>query len=139
MLGTISPQDTDVMRHAFLIALILAAPVFSDRPALAGTRRDDALVEAKKHLAHQDFQKASLVLEEALPDVRPADRAELISLLRQSYRNLIIQAEAAGKTLDAAVYRDNLAILGDDASSASTSSTSTSPNSKPAAKPGTKA
>src|SRR4051794_20649936 len=112
------------MRHAFLIALILAAPVFFDRPAKAGTRPDDALVEAKKHLARQDYHKASLILEEALPDVKQADRGELINLLRLSYRNLIIQAEAAGKNLDAAVYRDNLAILGDDTPSASTSSPS---------------
>lgn len=138
MLGTISPQDTDVMRHAFLIALILAAPVFSHRPAFAGTRPDDALVEAKKHLAHKDFQKANVVLEEALPDASPADRGELIRLLRQSYRNLLIEAEAAGKAHDAAVFRDNLAILGDDLPSASTSSTSTSPSPKPAAGPDTK-
>ena len=117
------------MRHAFFIALLLAAPVFTERPLVAGMRRGDALAEAKKHLAHQDFRNAALVLEEALPDVKAAEKGELVSLLRQAYRNLITQAEAAGKTDDAALYRDNLAILGEDAAPASP----TTPNAKPSA------
>ena len=62
-------------------------------------------------MANREYQKAAAVLEEGLPGSPPADRGEMIGLLRQAYQNLINQAEASGKAREAAEYRDNLAIL----------------------------
>jgi hypothetical protein len=99
------------MRLAFLIPLTLAGSVLMVGPASAGSGAADAVNEARALLARRDYQKATTVLEEALMEARPSDRAAIIELLRQSYRELIARAESSGKSRDAAAYRDNLAIL----------------------------
>jgi hypothetical protein len=99
------------MRQAFLMTLAVVVPVVLAEPGRAGTGSSDAVAEARALLASRDPQKAAAVLEEALAEASPADRAAIIDMLRQSYRDLISRAEVAGKSREAAVYRDNLAIL----------------------------
>ena len=74
-------------------------------------RRGDAIAEARALLASHAPQKAATLLEDALAEAGPTDRAAIVELLRQSYRDLIAQSEAAGKSRETALYRDNLAIL----------------------------
>jgi hypothetical protein len=102
------------MRQARWIALILTVVI----PGLAvvvladGTSTPEPVDQARALIAAGEFQKAATLLEERLPEANRKDRGALVDLLRQSYRSLIKQAEAAGKTAEAAAYRDDLAILG---------------------------
>lgn len=92
------------MTLAAWVSFVLAVPA---RSATGG----DAVAEARAHLASHALEKAVTVLEDALAESNVADRAAIIGLLRETYRDLIAQSEAAGRARDAAGYRDNLAIL----------------------------
>ena len=73
--------------------------------------RPDVLDQARTLLTKGEYQQAAAIIEDALPTSAPGDRGAMIDLLRQTYRNLISQAEAAGKSREADEYRDNLAII----------------------------
>ena len=70
-----------------------------------------ALERARILITGSEYGKAAAVLEEGLETASPSEKPALVGLLRQSYRSLIDQAEAAGKSRQAAEYRENLAIL----------------------------
>jgi hypothetical protein len=103
------------MRHALGIALALTAlaavrppGALADAPAPVG---GDVLARARTLIAAGEHRKAAYLLEETLPEASPKDRPALVELLRQSYRRLITQAEAEGRTAEAGAYRDDLEIL----------------------------
>ena len=100
---------------------------------LGPDRRADAIAEARALLASHAPQKAATLLEDALAEAGPTDRAAIVELLRQSYRDLIAQSEAAGKSRETALYRDNLAIL----DQAKVAGPSASPIPGPGPRPGT--
>ena len=104
-------QDTDVMRQAYSIALLLVVLVVPGRPLGAAPGGAEILAQARELVASREYQKAATILEEGLPESSAADRAQMVALLRQTYHNLIKQAETAGKTREAAEYREDLAIL----------------------------
>ncbi len=99
------------MRQAFLIALLLVVLSVFGKPLGAATGASEILDQARTLVANREYQKAAVLLEEGLPGSPPADRGDMIGLLRQAYQNLINQAEASGKAREAAEHRDNLAIL----------------------------
>ncbi|MGZ3430633.1 MAG: peptidase MA family metallohydrolase [Isosphaeraceae bacterium] len=99
------------MRQAFLIALMLVVLSVFGKTLGAATGASEILDQARTLVANREYQKAAALLEEGLPGSPPADRGDMIGLLRQAYQNLINQAEASGKAREAAEYRDNLAIL----------------------------
>ena len=99
------------MRQAFLIALLLVVLSVFGKTLGAATGASEILDQARTLVANREYQKAAALLEEGLPGSPPADRGDMIGLLRQAYQNLINQAEASGKAREAAEYRDNLAIL----------------------------
>jgi len=99
------------MRQAFLIALMLLVLSVFGKPLGAATGASEILDQARTLVANREYQKAAALLEEGLPGSPPADRGDMVGLLRQAYQNLISQAEAAGKAREAAEYRDDLAIL----------------------------
>jgi hypothetical protein len=79
--------------------------------ALSAEHGPTAIDEARNLAASHQFEKAAILLEEALPTAPEQDRPKIIALLRQTYQNLIRQAEASGKNEEAATYRDNLSII----------------------------
>jgi hypothetical protein len=94
------------------MTLALVAQVFLAWPEGAGmAATPDAVAEARSCLASHEPQKAAALLEEALVEAGAPDRATIVDLLRQSYRDSIALCEAAGKSREAAVYRENMAIL----------------------------
>jgi hypothetical protein len=99
------------MRLALLMTSALFSWAILGEGVIADTGSSDALAEARILLAGRDYEKAGHVLEDALVEADSKSKAEIIALLRQTYRNLITQAEEAGKSREAAAYRDNLAIL----------------------------
>lgn len=101
------------MRQALSIALTLTIVCIPRGSIGAGaaTGAPEVLERARALLAGREYQKAATILEDALPGSAPSDRGVMILLLRQSYRSLVSQAEAAGKTREAAEYRETLAIL----------------------------
>ena len=99
------------MRQAYSIALMLVVLGVAGRPLGATPGGPEVLEQARLLVANHEYQKAATVLEEGLPGSAAADRAGMVSLLRQTYQNLIMQADTAGKAREAAEYRDNLAIL----------------------------
>jgi hypothetical protein len=99
------------MRQAFLIALLLVILSVFGKTLGAATGASEILDQARTLMANREYQEAAALLEEGLPGSPPADRGDMIGLLRQAYQNLISQAEASGKAREAAEYRDNLAIL----------------------------
>ena len=99
------------MRQALLIALLLVVLSVFGKTLGAATGASEILDQARTLVANREYQKAAALLEEGLPGSPPADRGDMIGLLRQAYQNLINQAEASGKAREAAEYRDNLAIL----------------------------
>jgi hypothetical protein len=99
------------MRQAISLALTLVSLGFPSRSVATACAPAQIVTQAKSLMANGDYAKAVNVLEDALAEAGPSDRPAMIDLLRQSYRNLISQAEAAGRARDAADYRDNLAIL----------------------------
>ena len=99
------------MRQAFLIALMLVVPSIFGKTLGAATGASEILDQARTLVAKHEYQKAAAMLEEGLPGSTAADRGDMVGLLRQTYQNLISQAEASGKAREAAEYRDNLAIL----------------------------
>src|SRR3954452_968334 len=79
-----SKQDTDVMRQAFSLALLLTLVCL---PAGSmGADDPDVLGRAKTPLGARDYQQAATILEDALAGASAAERPAMIALLRQSYR-----------------------------------------------------
>ena len=106
-------QDTDVMRQAFWIftlasAVVAAAPRGSVQ---AGSGPKDAIAQAREQIASKHPKAAAGVLEDALGDSRGEDRDAILDLLKETYKSLIREAQAAGETEDAELYADDLAIL----------------------------
>jgi hypothetical protein len=99
------------MRQAFLIARLLVVLSVLGTTLGAATAASEILEQARTLVANREYQKAAAVLEEGLLGSTTADRGEMVGLLRQAYQNLMKQAEASGKSREAAEYRDNLAIL----------------------------
>ena len=126
-----SKQDTDVMRQVLSIALTMTIVCLTrgSTGACAAAGAPQVLEQARVLLAGHEYQKAATILEDALPGSSASDRGAMVVLLRQSYRNLINQAEAAGKSREAAEYRETLAILEE----ASGSQTENTPRAVPAA------
>jgi tetratricopeptide (TPR) repeat protein len=93
-----------------LPALVLAALVVA-RPAPARSDIAETLAQARERLERGQAEDAVAALEAALPTV-PQDRlAELLDVLRVAYEAAIRRAEAEGRPRDAALLRDNLAII----------------------------
>jgi len=93
----------------FLVTLLLSelargALGASDPPSLAVDR-------ARMLIERHEFDQARILLEEALITADPADGPLLVKWLEQVYQHLIDSCERAGKTHEAAVHRENLAIL----------------------------
>lgn len=101
------------MRQALLIALTLTIVCLPRGSTGAATAAGapEVLQQARELLDAHEYQKAATILEDALPGSALSDRGAMIVLLRQSYRSLVSQAEAAGKVREAAEYRETLAIL----------------------------
>ncbi|MBV8269333.1 MAG: hypothetical protein JO252_23670 [Planctomycetaceae bacterium] len=98
--------------HRSLSAAVLVAWMwwFSRGAVEAGT--SDALARARDHLAQGDARAAVTDLEDVLPVAEsPPERDQLLGLLREAYESAARQAEATGRTQEAEMYRDNLAII----------------------------
>lgn len=94
-----------MLRH--LPALALAAAL------LPTARADipDALGRAQALLDRDDAAAAVAALEEALPGAADDQVPRLLEALRRAYGQAIRQAEAQGKSREATLLRDNLAII----------------------------
>jgi hypothetical protein len=90
------------------LCLVLAQPVGGGTTPRSGAGPID---KARRLLEAGDHAAALTVLEDALLESPSQDRPAILGLLRDSYEVLARKAEAAGRTRDAAYYRDNLAIL----------------------------
>jgi hypothetical protein len=107
------PPRTAALAAALWLALAIPpapAVLAQTRPAAPDKVRD-VLDQARQRLARRDAPGAAALIEAALPAAGAADRPALLGLLRQAYDAAARQAEAAGKTDEAAEYRENLAIL----------------------------
>ncbi len=107
--------DTDVMRQVatktligLCLCLILTPAVRGDGPPPGG---EAPLARARRLIQAGDRAAAVTLLEDALIDGPAGDRRATLELLGQSYEAMAREAEAAGRSDDAARYRDNLAIL----------------------------
>ncbi|APW59568.1 peptidase MA family metallohydrolase [Paludisphaera borealis] len=101
------------MRQVFWIltlatAVVVAVPQGSLKAA-PGAK--DAIAQARKQIASKNLKAAAVALEDALGDSRGDDRKAILDLLKQTYQSLIREAQAAGKTQEADLYTDDLAIL----------------------------
>ena len=101
------------MRQAFWVftlasSVVVASPGDAVR---AGSGPKDAIAQAREQIAKKNPKAAASVLEDALGDSRGDDREAILGLLKQSYKSLISEAQAAGRTDEAALYADDLAIL----------------------------
>ena len=76
------------------------------------TPANGPISKARKLIDAGDHAAALHLLEDALLESPPGDRPIILGLLRQSYEVLARKAEVAGRTREAAHYRDNLSILG---------------------------
>jgi hypothetical protein len=99
------------MRQAIPIAFTLVLLGLAPAGLHAGDEGAGPLKDARALVRTGDYARAATILEDAVVEASPANRAAMIELLRESYRALITRAEAAGKSQEAATYRDNLAIL----------------------------
>ncbi len=70
----------------------------------------EALEQAQKLLNLNDGRAAVRVLEEALSEPG-AERSRIVLLLKRAYESAAAQAETAGRKSEAAVFREDLAIL----------------------------
>jgi len=73
-----------------------------------------AIAQARRLIEANDHPAAVVLLEDALIEAQSKDRPTIVHLLRQSYTVMAKRAEDAGRTREAAYYRDNLAILNRD-------------------------
>jgi len=101
------------MRQAVttMILGVSLALVLSGRSRGDGTDVAATIDRARRLIQANDHSSAIAFLEEALLDAQAKDRSAILDLLRQSYEVMARQAEASGRSRDAAHYRDNLAIL----------------------------
>jgi hypothetical protein len=99
-------QAVTAMILGVSLALVVAGRSRGDGTDVAAT-----IDRARRLIQANDHSSAITVLEEALLEAQVKDRAAILDLLRQSYEVLARQAEASGRSRDAAHYRDNLAIL----------------------------
>jgi len=101
------------MRHAVttMILGVSLALVLSGRSRGDGTDVAATIDRARRLIQANDHSSAIAFLEEALLEAQAKDRSAILDLLRQSYEVIARQAEASGRSRDAAHYRDNLAIL----------------------------
>src|SRR3954451_11290348 len=93
-------------RSAAVLVASLALVFVADATAIAA----DGLDQARTLLARQDGRGAAVILEGAL-SADPSRRGAVLDLLRQAYTLAARQAESAGRTHEAEMYRDNLEIL----------------------------
>ncbi len=98
------------MHRPYTAALLAALSLFSPTITVAADPAQ-SLEQARALLAKSDGKAAARVLESALPGVSAQWRSELLDLLRTSYEQAIVQAEAEGDSSAAATYRENLAII----------------------------
>ena len=92
------------VRIGLLVGMLIAA-----RPAIAGD--SNPLDRARTLIAARNELEAAEVLEEALSTAVKAERGPILALLRETYTTLEKQARAKGKTHEADLYQDNIAIL----------------------------
>jgi hypothetical protein len=91
--------------------------------ALPGPGRSDVaevLTRSRDLLARGRAEAAIAALESALPSVADERLPEVLEALRGAYESAIRRAEAEGRTREAALLRDNLAILSGPAPGPST-------------------
>ncbi len=98
---------------ALFLAALCAVGSLPDRAVLADLPEvpDQALDRAQTQLDRNDARAAVATLENALPSADATTRAAILDQLRKSYEPAALQAEAGGDTRQAAIYRENLAIL----------------------------
>lgn len=95
-------------------AALMAAALLSLSAALTHARAADPpadLQAGREALSRGDGPAAVTLLESALLAVSSADRAAVLDDLRRAYERAAAQAEAAGDTRHARLYRENLLIL----------------------------
>ena len=99
-------QAVTTMIVSLSLALILSGPSRGDETDVPAT-----IDRARRLIQANDHSSAIAFLEEALVEAQAKDRSAILDLLRQSYDVMTRQADASGRSRDAAHYRDNLAIL----------------------------
>jgi hypothetical protein len=116
--------------HRALIAAALILPLVTGVcSALAGSA--EVLGQAGTALENGDAQTAAHLLERALLTASPTERKQFLPLLRRAYEQAVQQAEAEGRTREAAAYRDNLSIL--DRKRPATATPAPTPSARPQA------
>ena len=91
--------------HATALALALLAPLASASSA------SDPIAESRDCLAKGDPRAAVRLLEEAVPEADEAALPTLLDALREAYAKALDRASAEGKTREADLYREALALL----------------------------
>jgi hypothetical protein len=101
-----------MVMHRSLSAAVLVALMWWLPWSAVEAGTSDTLAQARDHLAQGDARAAVTDLEDVLPvAASPPERDQLLGLLREAYESAARQAEAAGRTQEAEMYRDNLAII----------------------------
>jgi hypothetical protein len=102
-----------VMRHA-LLRMMVGVTLGSVFCPGAGSFESGAMgpvAEARKRIKAGNYAAAVPVLEDALATSPRTAQPEIFELLQQAYGELIKQAEAAGRSREAAHFRENLEIV----------------------------
>ena len=123
----LEPSRTRIVMRQAVTTMILGvslALVLSGRSRGDGTDVAATIDRARRLIQANDHSSAITFLEEALLEAQAKDRSAILDLLRQSYEVMARQAEASGRSRDAAHYRDNLAILNRSRESPSSPQTS---------------
>ena len=71
----------------------------------------DAIARARRLIEVKDYRSASTLLEDVLLESGPKERREMLGILKQSYEVLASEAEAAGRSREAANYRGDVALI----------------------------
>ncbi len=98
-----------VLRFLMLAVVVVVAASRGSLKAAPGAK--DAIAQARKQIASKNLKAAAGVLEDALGDSTGDDRQAILDLLKQTYQGLIRDARSAGRTDEADLYADDLAIL----------------------------